>query len=103
MRIVERRRESILGIRNGMQRGRCAHQFEDLLADAVHIDGERNPAKTDQRDAKLLLAHWSSLYAPGNGSMMSTKFAMEKRFVTSITPSRWPRRCAQAGSLPFPA
>ena len=40
-----------------VQRARGAHQLEDFLADAVHVDGERDAAETDQRNAKLLLAH----------------------------------------------
>ena len=43
-------------IRDGVQRARGAHQLEDLLADAVHVDGERDAAEADQRNAKLLLA-----------------------------------------------
>ncbi len=43
-------------VRNGMQRARCAHQFQDFLGDAVHVDGKRNAAEADQRDAKFLFA-----------------------------------------------
>jgi hypothetical protein len=34
-----------------------ADEFQDLLADAVHIDGERNPAEAHQRNTQFLLPH----------------------------------------------
>ena len=36
------------------------HELEDLLADAVHVDGERNAAEANQRNAEFLLAHEAS-------------------------------------------
>jgi hypothetical protein len=39
-----------------MQGAGGADQLQDFLADAMHIDGERNTAETDQRNAKLLLS-----------------------------------------------
>ena len=42
-------------IRDGVQRARGPHQLEDLLADAMHVDGERNAAEADERNAKFLL------------------------------------------------
>jgi hypothetical protein len=39
-----------------MQRARGAHQFQDFLGDAVHIDGERNAAEANERNAKFLFA-----------------------------------------------
>jgi hypothetical protein len=41
---------------DGVQRGRGTHQLQDLLGDTMHIDGERNAAEADQRNAKLFLA-----------------------------------------------
>jgi hypothetical protein len=43
-------------VRDRVQRARGAHQLENLLADAVHIDGERKAAEADERYAKFLLA-----------------------------------------------
>ncbi len=34
-----------------------AHQFPNLLADAVHVDGEADPAVAHQRQPQFLLAH----------------------------------------------
>ncbi len=45
-----------------MQRRGGAHELEDFLADPMHVDGERNAAEADERDAQLLLAHGT---APG--------------------------------------
>ncbi len=42
-----------------MKRRRPSHQLKNFLADAMHVDGERNAAETDERDAKFLLAHGS--------------------------------------------
>jgi hypothetical protein len=39
-----------------MQRARGAHQLQDFLGDAVHIDGERNAAEANERNPKFLLA-----------------------------------------------
>src|SRR5262249_16453065 len=42
---------------DGVQRARGAHELQYLLADAVHVDRERNAAEADERNAKFLLAH----------------------------------------------
>src|SRR5262249_30866737 len=42
--------------RDRMQRARGAHQLEDFLGDAVHVDGERDTAEANERYAKFLLA-----------------------------------------------
>ena len=47
-----------------VQRARGADQLEDFLADAMHVDGERNAAEADQRNAKFFLAQ-SSTPQPG--------------------------------------
>ncbi len=41
--------------RSVQARGR-AQELEDFLGNAVHVDGERNAAEADERDAKLFLA-----------------------------------------------
>ena len=43
-------------VRDGVQRARGPHQLEDFLADAMHVDGERNAAEANERNAKFLLA-----------------------------------------------
>ena len=40
-----------------VERGRGADELQDLLADAMHVDGERHAAEEHQRQAKFLLAH----------------------------------------------
>jgi hypothetical protein len=40
-----------------VQGARGAHELQDLLADAVHVDGERDPAEPDQRQPEFFLAH----------------------------------------------
>ena len=50
---------ALAAIRDGVKRRGTPHQLEDFLADAVHVDGERNAAEADERDAKFLLAHES--------------------------------------------
>ena len=43
-------------ISDPVQATRGAQELQDLLADAMHIDGERNAAEADKRDAKFFLA-----------------------------------------------
>jgi hypothetical protein len=40
-----------------VQSARGAHELQDLLADAVHVNGERDPAKPNQGQPQLFLAH----------------------------------------------
>ena len=54
--IEERGLRALRAVGDGVQRARGAHQLEDFLADAVHVDGERNAAEADERNAKFLLA-----------------------------------------------
>jgi hypothetical protein len=56
--MVEERRLRALGaVHDRVQGARGAHQLQNFLADAVHIDGERDAAEADERYAKFLLAH----------------------------------------------
>ena len=54
--IEERGLRALGPVGDRVQRARGAHQLEDLLGDAMHVDGERNAAEADQRDAKFLFA-----------------------------------------------
>jgi hypothetical protein len=45
------------GFRAGLIVGRGADQFQDLLADPMHIDGQGDAAVTDQGQAKFFLPH----------------------------------------------
>jgi hypothetical protein len=36
---------------NAMQRAGRAHKLQDLVADPMHVDGERDAAKADERNA----------------------------------------------------
>ena len=51
---------------DGVQRARGAHQLEDLLADAMHVDGERDAAEADERNAKLFLAQGRNAFSQDN-------------------------------------
>ena len=54
--IEERRLRALRAVGNAVQRARGAHELQDLLADAVHVDGERHAAEADERNAKFFLA-----------------------------------------------
>ncbi len=60
----ERRCTALLAIGNTVQRARGADEFQDFLADAMHIDGERHAAEAHQRNAKFFLAQ-GSIPQPG--------------------------------------
>ena len=62
--IEERGAGAPAAVGDRVQRARGTHQLEDFLADAMHVDGERNAAEADQRNAKLFLAQ-SSTPQPG--------------------------------------
>ncbi len=50
-------------IRDVVQRRGGAHELQDLLADAMHVDGERNAAKADESNAELFFSHRRPLAA----------------------------------------
>ena len=52
---------------NAVQRARGANELEDFLADAVDIDGKRNAAEADQRNAEFFLAQEHPPGASGAG------------------------------------
>ncbi len=62
--VEERCFQPLRAVGNPVQRARGAHELEDFLADAVHIDGERHAAEAHERNAKLLLAQGGT---PGQG------------------------------------
>ena len=55
----ERCLRALRAISDRVQEARGAHKLQDFLAYAVHIDGERKAAETNQRDAQFLLAQMS--------------------------------------------
>ena len=55
-RIEERGLRALGAVGDRVQRARGAHELQDFLADAMHVDGERNAAEADERNAKFLLA-----------------------------------------------
>ena len=42
---------ALAAVGNRVQHTRCAHEFEDFLADAMHVHGERHAAEAHQRYA----------------------------------------------------
>ena len=50
-RIEEARVGALTAVGDRMQCARRAHEFQDFLADAMHVDGERNAAEADERNA----------------------------------------------------
>ena len=87
-------------VRDRMQRARGAHQLEDFLGDAVHVDGERNTAEANERYAEFLLAQdlTPSVRAIRPlARIMQGESSNQKHFVP-LTPS-WSRyRSTPAGS-----
>src|SRR5262249_25806536 len=51
---------SLRPVGNSVQRAGGADELQDLLADAMHVDGERDAAEADERNAKLLFTHGPS-------------------------------------------
>src|SRR5437879_5973993 len=50
---------------DGVEGPRCPRQLEDLLGNPMHVDGERDAAVADQREAELLAFHeWQRRRAP---------------------------------------
>src|SRR6266487_3663386 len=85
--VEERSFRSLGAIRDRMQRARGAHKLEDFLADAVHIDGERNSAEANKRYAKFLLAQDltpSARVIRPHGEIMKRESANRKHFGHSI-------------------
>src|SRR5262249_34894691 len=58
--IEEARLRAPAAVGNPVQRARAAHELQDLVADAMHVDGERDAAEADQRNAQFLLAQRST-------------------------------------------
>ena len=56
--------EPRIAVLDGMQGCRGADQLQDLLADPMHVHGQRNAAETNQRDAQLLFPHENSWRMP---------------------------------------
>src|SRR5579864_1150281 len=55
--LVEKRSLDAPGaVGDSVQSTRGTRELQNLLADAVYIDGERNAAEADKRDAKFFLA-----------------------------------------------
>ena len=84
---------ALRAIGNAVQRARRPHQLQDFLADAVHVDGERNAAEAHQRNAKFLLAH--GVRPPSQGDSRATA-----DHVPDIASRRKPYSIAVAGLDP---
>ena len=55
--VEERGRGAPAAIGDRVEPARGADELQDLLADAVHVHGERDAAEADERDAKLFFPH----------------------------------------------
>ena len=77
-----------------VQRARRAHQLQNLLADAVHVDGERNAAEADERNAKFLLAQDPALI-PVNSHRLADDAGEQPN---TVNPWWLRSRCALAHS-----
>jgi hypothetical protein len=54
-----------------VQRARGAHQLQDLLADPVNVNGERDAAEADERDAQLFFTQSRFPHSAASGPSVS--------------------------------
>src|SRR5207244_1886602 len=80
-------------ISDPVQCARAAHELQDLVADPVHVDGERDAAEANERNAQFLLAQGSTPKGPfpKPSTILATELWESAGYRSPLFPDAEPR------------